>query len=99
MTPAPAMLVTTTDSVPQQYRVLGLVRVGFAGDSHPTRTLAYQFKPGPTLDAHFDRTMQQLIAQAAAMGANAILGLRVDQMWGLNNVLLGTAAVVQLPSA
>lgn len=88
------MLLTTTDTVPYAYEVLGIVHVAFNSRSTTGMKLTPS-KPSTQVDEKLTHMYSELAYKAAAMGADAVIGIRLSQVMaaGLNDVqvLLGTA--------
>lgn len=81
------MLLTTTDTLPQPYEVLGIVHVAFASRA----ITGMHLKASANVDEKLSHMYGQLAQRAAAMGANAVIGIRLGQVIGDVQVLLGTA--------
>jgi uncharacterized protein YbjQ (UPF0145 family) len=110
--PAGQMLVTTTESVPgfRVVRVLGLVR----GNTVRTRNVGQDFLAGlrnlvggevtqytAMLSQSREQALDRMRAEALALGANAIIGMRLTTatvMAGAAEILAYGTAVVLAPT-
>ena len=82
------MLMTTTDVIPDKaYTVLGVVMGSFVNSKNIGHDIGASFKTlvggelksySEMLDKARDTAMQRMVAQAAAMGADAIVGVRIS---------------------
>ncbi len=83
------MLLTTTDTLPQPFTVLGLVEVGFV--ANPVHKQVFRMRSETSTEESMEWAQNALRERAAKLGADAVIGLRVQSLFGNNCMLMGTA--------
>lgn len=84
------MIMTTTDTVPQHYSILGVVMAANRGlnPMKPHWTMKGQ-QEDITLNAR--AALTDLEREAIRLGADAVIGIRYSNVFGNNNLVTGTA--------